>query len=337
MNEADVLEVLRYTNSFRAKKTDDAGVQMNLEKIERLKRDLAMKPKPVAPVARRPSEAFDQIEMPALQHYAQPVQQFAPPIHHVPMQQSVQPARAKSIKDIPAMQPVPKNGPVPTVLSSTTVISGPSTLPPNPLSAYLATSPPQQASYGQYGQPQSVPQMTSASPALLPNLAQPRAYVAPQPQLTQQRVYQVQTGPSMQQIPAAQQGYQMPQQHYPVLNTTQVRTEYYGTQQPQHMPAPYAPMMSQQSSMHPQYQHYAPGQYANQRAAPGQYENQQAALAGLQNLHLQAPAPKSNAAVGDKYSIFRYVDPSAPQVLPQPGSDPNIARQSQHQSYQQRP
>lgn len=317
MNEADVLEVLRHTNSVRATKANDAGVRMNLEKIEMLKRDLAMKPKPVAPVERRPSEAFAQIEMPYLAHM-QPAQ----------MQQNMlQPVRAKSIKDIPAMQPAPKNGQVPTMLSSTTVISAPSQLPPNPLASYLATSPPQPQFNGQMGYAQQ-PQQMNQSPAMLPNLAQPRAYVPPQPQPTQQRVYQVQTGGPMQY------------QQYPVLNTTQVRTEYYGTQQPQQMPQmpqmQYAPMMAQQQPMmqshqqNPQYQQQQQYQYAQQ----GYANPQQAALAGLQNLHLQAPATGPKAAAGDKYSIFRYVDPAAPQVLPQPGSDPNTYG---YQSHQQRP
>ncbi len=290
MTEADAIEVLKFNASFRQKRTQDEVIRKNLEKIEQVKQQKQSEMQPTKTPVRRPTEIFAHLETPMIQALKIKDINVRSVLEPVIQPVKVQP---KTIKDIPAIQPIAKNNPQPTMLTSTTVLSQ-SMIPPNPLASYMhqqspQMAPPQQQAYQQfypmtgYGQQYPSVQPPPQQPVMqqhsyaggLPNLSQPRPYMPPQVQPVQQTYHSVHQQPSMQ---------------YPVLGTTQVRTEYYG--QAMQQPASVGYMVQPQ------------------RAAP------------------QAPTG------GDKYSIFRYVDPTAPQVLntaPPPPQNPNAHQQSWHQ------
>lgn len=289
--EVVVLEVLRHANVLRTQQAKTGVERKNLEKIEQLKqlkKELeAVKPPPPAP-ARRASEVFAELDMNRLTLQAGAV---ATPVYQQPIQMPVQHApmqvqQASTMRDIPAMQPTRKDGVKPTVFSNTTILQTPT----------------------QYAAPQYA-STYAPSGGMLPNLAPKQPYMPPAPQPTQQRMYNVQMAPSPNMaayVPVANAA--------PIpLGTTQMRTEYYGynggqQQQPmsvQYMsPAPSVAMPPQQQYGQPQ-QAYVQQPYGQQYQLPQPVN----------------PPQGQKATVGDKYSIFRYVDPSQPQVLPR--SNPN--------------
>lgn len=318
MAEADTLEVLRFCIRSRARLTEDAVVQKNLEKIQQAKQEKqrmqqAMEPKALP---RRASEAFAQIELPMMHSLTLEPQQQQPAY--------LQPQPARTVRDLPTMEPLRKDEPRQTMFTSTTMVSsapqnaahalaGYAPAPQMPVQAAYAQAPPPQASRNQqnmqYAQ-QQYAQMHAQQPQqqqptahyALPNLSQAQPYMPPPQQPIHQQYHTMQQGPGTQPLPMAG--------GFPVLNTTQYRTEFYGYNangQPHH---------GQQPPMHPAM----PMAHAYQ--AHPTHQAHQAQAPAAQQHHPAAMPAAGGPGAGDKYSIFRYVDPSAPQVLhqaPPPG------------------
>jgi hypothetical protein len=105
-------------------------------------------------------------------------------------------------------------------------------------------------------------------------------------------------------------------------------------QSPMYIPAPNtAPIPLGTTQMRTEYYGFNPGQPVQQQlptgyVLPQPFQPPQAPQSiPIQPLPRVQPAQPASGAVGDKYSIFRYVDPSTPQVLP-PRSNPNASQQS---------
>lgn len=299
MSESDVIEVLRYCNGIRSKRVSEEETRKTLEKIQQVKQQaeiqkrqlLQQQPlKPQTTTVRRPSESFDFIELPVLQKLT--LGSAAP---------STEPR--KTVNDIPVIQPTRSNEP--KTFTSTTVVNQPSAvqIPPNPLASYTIPNVSIQHVQSGYLQP-TIPAHQPNQPydhqaylhqqqqqhnSRLPNLIQPKSYQPiQQPYQTQQQFHNLQ-GPT-------------------ILGTTQYRTEVYGGGG---QPAMQVPM---QYNMHPHMQSHPQQQQYYHQSQP------QAQLPSLQSLQGGTMRPNQGTAgnvTGDKYSIFKYVDPNAPQLLGQ--------------------
>jgi len=254
---------------------------------------LQQQPFPPQTTVRRPSESFDSIELPILRKLT--LGSAAPPVES-----------RKTVSDIPVIQPTRKNEP--KMFTSTTVLNQPSTAqnPPYPLASYTVPNVPIERVQSGYLQPNlsahqpTMPmnhpydhqaylhQQQQQNNSPLPNLSQPRSYQPMQAYQTQQKFHSLQ-GPT-------------------VLGTTQYRTEVYGGggQPAMQMPVQY-------NMNPPMHGHLQQQPYYHQPQSQTQ-------LPSLQSLQGAAVRPIHGAAenaTGDKYSIFKYVDPNAPQLLGQ--------------------
>jgi hypothetical protein len=352
LTETHAMAALKRAVQLKQKNDEEEAVRKSLEKIQLAKSQMppAALHKPVVQPMRKTSDAFASI---GLSSILEPVQVRRPSSGPASLIQSA----------VPALEPVRKDS---VTLMSTTVTTLPnSQMPPNPVMAFL---PQQQQQMPMHSLPQHHQQPTQFRPP--PQqfggpqqpvhqqgypMMQPRPMMAQpmQPQLQQMgyqpppqqhQPMQQPARPSylanttgavpmrpqtqtmhmvQQQMPQMQQGGSfMPQQQpYPVLGTTIQRTEYYGQPPtrppPIHAAMPY-PQMNQQVPVQPAYQQPPPMPYMQQ---PQYYQ--------APPPHLQQQQPQVNA---DKYSIFKYVDPAASQVLGPPPAYQSFEEQQQHQN-----
>lgn len=359
LTESHAMAALKRAVQLKQKNDEEEAVRRNLEKIQLAKSQMPPSAlhKPVVQPMRKTSDAFASI---GLSSILEPVQVRRPSTSASLIQSAV-----------PALEPVRKDS-VTLMSTTVTTLPNSQLPPnpvmaflPQQQQQMPMHSLPQHMPQQPHFRPPQQPQQQFTAPQQGYPMMQPRPMMGHpmQPQMNYQQPQQQQMGyppqqqhqplqqparPSylanttgaapmrpqtqtmhmvQQQMPQMQHGaayMQQSQQPYPVLGTTIQRTEYYG--QPPTRPPPIQAAMPYPQMNHqhvqPAYQQPPPMPYIQQ---PQYYQSPPPHLQQQQ----QQQQPQVNA---DRYSIFKYVDPSASQVLGPPPAYQSFEEQQQHQN-----